>query len=211
MNPDLALALDVTGTIVFALSGALLAVRKDLDIVGIIVLSVAAGLGGGMVRDVLLGDTPPVALENELYLLIATGSGLLAFFFHPRLGRLNLSIRLLDALGLGVFAVAGALKSLEAGLSPVPAVLLGVVTGVGGGVIRDLLGGEIPLILRRDVYALAALSGATACVVVAEMGYPAGASAASGICITFVLRALAMKFGWHAPRPGNIPPRADSG
>jgi uncharacterized membrane protein YeiH len=207
VNPDLSLALDTSGTVVFALSGALLAVRKDLDIVGIVVLSVAAGLGGGIVRDLTLGDTPPVALENELYLLIAIGAGLLGFFFHPRIGRLNLSIRLLDAFGLGVFAVAGALKSLDAGLSPVSAVLLGVVSGVGGGVIRDLLGGEIPLVLRRDIYALAALLGASACVTVVEIGLPMGIAVAAGIGGTFALRVLAFTFGWNAPRPRRaLPP-----
>jgi uncharacterized membrane protein YeiH len=209
VNPDLSLALDATGTVVFALSGALLAVRKDLDIVGIVVLAVAAGLGGGIVRDVLLGDTPPVALQDETFLLIAIGAALIAFFFHPRIGRLNLSVRLLDALGLGVFAVAGALKSLDAGLSPVAAVLLGVVSGVGGGVVRDLLGGEIPLVLRRDIYALAALFGATLCVVAAESGFPDGVAVAAGIAGTFLLRVLAMTYGWHAPRPGKPPVKSE--
>jgi uncharacterized membrane protein YeiH len=206
MNPDLLLALDVTGTVVFALSGALLAVRKDLDIFGVVVLSVAAGLGGGMVRDVLLGATPPVALDNELLLISAICAGFLGFFFHPRIGRLNQSIRLLDALGLGLFAVVGALKTLEAGLGPVPAVLLGVVSGVGGGVIRDLLGGEIPLVLRRDIYALAALAGAVACVVVVEAGLASGIATVVGVASTLTLRMLAMWFGWQAPRPGNLPP-----
>lgn len=211
MNPDLLLALDIIGTIVFALSGALLAVRKDLDIVGVVVLSVAAGLGGGMVRDVLLGATPPVALENELLLLLAMGAGIAGFFFHPRIGRLNQSIRLLDALGLGVFAVVGALKTLEAGLGPVPAVLLGVVSGVGGGVIRDLLGGEIPLVLRRDIYALAALAGAVACVVIVEAGLATGIATVVGIASTLTLRVLAVWFGWQAPRPGNLPAPPDRG
>lgn len=206
MNPDLLLALDITGTIVFGLSGALLAVRKDLDIVGVVVLSVAAGLGGGMVRDLLLGESPPVAIENELYLLVAIGAGLAGFLFHPRIGRLNQSIRLLDALGLGVFAVAGALKSLDAGISPIPAILLGVVSGVGGGVIRDLLGGDIPLVLRRDIYALAALLGASACVAIVELGLANGIATATGIASTLALRVLAIWFGWQAPRPRRIPP-----
>jgi uncharacterized membrane protein YeiH len=209
MNPDLLLALDITGTIVFALSGALLAVRKDLDIVGVVVLSVAAGLGGGMVRDLLLGATPPVALENELLLILAMGAGIIGFFFHPRIGRLNQSIRLLDALGLGVFAVVGSLKTLEAGLGPVPAVLLGVVSGVGGGVIRDLLGGEIPLVLRRDVYALAAMAGAVACVGIVEAGLATGVATVVGIASTLALRVLAIWFGWQAPRPGNLPAPPD--
>ncbi len=201
MNPDLALALDIVGTIVFAFSGALLAVRKELDIVGVVVLSVAAGLGGGMVRDVTLGTTPPAALDGWLYLAVATSAGLIGGYFHPAISRLNLGIRLLDALGLGVFAVTGALKSLDAGLDPVPAVLLGVVTGVGGGVIRDLLAGDIPLVLRRDVYALAALAGAVACVLAMESGSSEGVATVAGIGGTLLLRVLAIRFDWHAPRP----------
>lgn len=201
MNPDLALALDASGTAVFALSGALLAIRKDLDIVGVVVLSVAAGLGGGMIRDVLLDDTPPVALKNELFLLIAIGAGLLAFFFHSHIGRLNRSIRIFDALGLGFFAIAGALKAHDAGLGPIPAVLLGVVSGVGGGVVRDILGGEIPLVLRQEIYALAALLGAAAGLVVVEMGFPTGVAAAIGVVGTFALRLVALQRDWHAPKP----------
>lgn len=201
MNPDLALALDIVGTIVFALSGAILAVRKELDIVGVVVLSVAAGLGGGMVRDVTLGTTPPAALDGWLYLAVATGAGLVGGYGYDMIARLNLSIRLLDALGLGVFAVAGSLKSLDFGLDPVPAVLLGVVTGVGGGIIRDLLAGDIPLVLRRDIYALAALFGATTCVVSVKLGLTEGVATVAGIGGTLLLRMLAIRFDWHAPRP----------
>jgi len=201
LDVSLSLVLDVAGTAVFALSGALLAVRKDLDIVGVIVLSVAAGLGGGIIRDVLLGATPPAALENELYLLIAAGAGLLGFFFHPRIGRLNAGIRLFDALGLGFFATSGTLLSLDAGLSPVPVLLLGTVSGVGGGVVRDILGAEIPLVLRQDIYALAALLGSAACVSIVRLGYSAGVAALVGVSTTFVIRMLALKFDWHAPRP----------
>jgi uncharacterized membrane protein YeiH len=197
LDVSLSLVLDVAGTAVFALSGALLAVRKDLDIVGVIVLSVAAGLGGGIIRDALLGATPPAALENELYLLIAAGAGLLGFFFHPRIGRLNAGIRLFDALGLGFFATSGTLLSLDAGLSPVPVLLLGTVSGVGGGVVRDILGAKIPLVL----YALAALLGSAACVSIVRLGYSAGVAALVGVSTTFVIRMLALKFDWHAPRP----------
>lgn len=198
--------LDIVGTIVFALSGALLAVRKDLDIFGVVVLSVAAGLGGGMLRDVLLDAAPPVAIDNELYMLVAIGAGVLGFLFHPRIGRLNQSVRLLDALGLGVFAVVGSMKTLDAGLGPVSAVLLGVLTGVGGGIIRDLLGGEIPLVLRRDIYAFAALIGATACVVILETGLGTELATGVGIGSTLIIRVLAIRYGWQAPRPGGLQP-----
>lgn len=200
MNPDLALALDAMGTAVFALSGALLAIRKDLDIVGIVVLSVTAGLGGGMVRDVLLGDTPPVALVDETFLLIAIGAGMLAFFFHPHISRLKRSIRTFDALGLGFFAVAGSLKAFEAGLGILPSVLLGVVSGVGGGAARDVLGGEIPAVLRQEIYALAALLGAVSCLTIEGLGFPTSIAAATGVVATVALRLLSIHFDWHAPR-----------
>lgn len=206
MDPSLSLILDTSGTAVFALSGALLAVRKNLDIVGVVVLSVAAGLGGGIIRDVLLGITPPAALENELYLLTATGAGMIGFFFHPRIGRLNSGIRLFDALGLGFFAISGTLLSLDAGLSPIPAVLLGTVSGVGGGVVRDILGAEIPLVLRQDVYAVAALLGSAACVSVVRLGYSTGGAAFVGVTATFIIRMLALRFDWHAPRPRPCQP-----
>lgn len=203
MDLSLSLVLDVFGTVVFALSGGLLAVRKNFDVVGIVVLAVAAGLGGGMIRDVLLGDTPPVALDHEIYLIVAIGAGILSFYLHPRIERLNVSITLFDALGLGFFAVSGALKSLDAGLGPIPSVLLGVVTGIGGGVVRDILGAEIPLVLRRDIYALAALAGAVACVAIVRAGMPTGIAAVVGVSATITLRVFAVRFGWNAPRPRN--------
>lgn len=206
VDVSLSLVLDVAGTAVFALSGALLAVRKNLDIVGVVVLSVAAGLGGGMTRDVLLGATPPAALENELYLLTAIGAGMFGFLFHPSIGRLNSGIRFFDALGLGFFATSGTLLSLDAGLSPVPAMLLGIVSGVGGGVVRDILGAEIPLILRQDIYALAALLGSAACVAVVRLGFSTSIAAVAGVIATVALRLVALKFDWHAPRPRSSPP-----
>jgi uncharacterized membrane protein YeiH len=200
MHSSFTQLIDLSGTAVFALSGGLLAVRRNFDIVGVLVLSVAAGLGGGMLRDVLLGNTPPAALRNEAYLLTAIAAALVAFFFHPRVEQLRRSIVLLDALGLGFFAVSGTLQSLLAGLGPVPAVLLGVVTGAGGGVIRDLLALEVPLILRRDVYALAALVGAFGFVAVDHVTTQI-AAACIGIVLTFTLRVLSIQFGWQAPRP----------
>ena len=200
MHSTLTLSLDLIGTAVFALSGGLLAVRRNFDVIGVLVLSVAAGLGGGMLRDVLLGDAPPEALRNEIYLITALTAALVAFFFHPRVGQLRGSIALLDALGLGFFAVSGTLQSSSAGLGPVPAILLGVVTGVGGGVIRDLLALEVPLVLRRDVYALAALVGATAFFAIDRISTQFMA-ASVGILLTFLLRILSMHFGWQAPRP----------
>jgi uncharacterized membrane protein YeiH len=195
------LLLDLIGTAVFALSGALLAVRKDYDIVGVAVLSIAAGLGGGMLRDLLLGDTPPAGLADERYLATAGAAALLGFLFHPGFARLGGAIRLFDAVGLGFFAVSGTLKSLEFGLDPVPAVLLGVLTGVGGGAIRDILALDTPMVLRQDIYALAALLGATVFVVADRYGIGNTPAAAIGVLATVLLRLVSMRFNWHAPRP----------
>lgn len=201
MHLTLALVLDLAGTFVFALSGAMLAVRKRFDVVGVLVLAVAAGLGGGMLRDVLLGATPPAALTHQSYLLIALLAAELGFGFHPRLARLGPSIQLFDALGLGLFAVSGTVRSLQFGLGPLAAILLGVVTGAGGGVIRDLLAGETPFVLRRDVYALAALLGALVYLGAHRLGLAPPVAATSGVGATFLLRVLALHFGWQAPRP----------
>lgn len=198
--PDLWFALDILGTFVFALSGGLLAARKRFDIVGIIVLSVAAGLGGGMTRDVLLGDTPAVAFREEVYLLTALLAAVAVFLFHHQITRMDYSIRVLDAVGLGVFAVSGTLKSLDFELGPLPAILLGTVTGAGGGVIRDLLAREVPLILQRDIYALAAVLGGTILVLLLWMGVDTTIAAGVGLLATIGIRLLALRYNWHAPR-----------
>ena len=198
---SLALLLDLAGTFVFALSGGLLAVRKDLDVVGVVVLSVATALGGGMVRDVLLGRTPPAALERESYLLAAIVAALVVFFFYAPIEQMTTPLQRSDALGLGLFAVSGTLTSLDAGLGTVPAILLGVVTGVGGGVIRDLLVADIPLVFRRDIYALAALMGAVLFVAADSFGLPESIAAVLGVGATVALRLLSIRYDWHAPRP----------
>lgn len=195
----ISLSLDLVGTFVFALSGALVAVRKDLDLVGVAVLAIAAGLGGGMIRDVILGVMPPAAFRDEAYLLAAIAAAVIGFFLHPQIARISISILLIDALGLGFFAVSGTAKSLAAGLDLVPAILLGVVTGAGGGVVRDLLASEIPLILRRDIYALAAFLGAGLFAILIRFGANRTAAVLVGIVATFALRVLAIRFNWQAP------------
>ncbi|TVR70771.1 MAG: trimeric intracellular cation channel family protein [Sphaerobacteraceae bacterium] len=202
--PDLWFALDILGTFVFALSGGLLAARKRFDIVGIIVLSVAAGLGGGMTRDVLLGDTPPVAFREEIYLLTALLAAAAVFLLYQQFNRMDYSIRLLDAVGLGVFAVSGTLKSLDFDLGPLPAILLGTVTGAGGGVIRDLLAREVPLILERDIYALAAVLGATTLVILLWLGLDTAIAAGIGVLATIGIRVLALRYNWQAPRARRL-------
>ena len=168
--------LDLAGTFVFGLSGGTLAVRKRLDIFGVMALSVAAALAGGMIRDALLGATPAAALADDKYLLVAATAGLVSFLVHPMLERLGKPVMVFDAMGLGLFAVTGCRKALDYGLEPAAAVLLGVMTAVGGGLVRDLLVAEVPRVLREEIYALT------------------GAAIACGLRIVSVYR------GWSAPR-----------
>lgn len=201
---SLGLMLDLVGTFVFGLSGATLAVRRDFDIFGILVLAMAAALAGGVIRDVLLGATPPAAFGDARYIgaaALAAGAG---FVGHRLIERLAKPVMLLDALGLGLFAVSGSGKALEAGLDPLPAVILGVVTAVGGGALRDMLAAEPPRVLREEVYALAALIGAIVVVVADAMAFAPGWAAAIGVAMTAGFRIVSVWRGWNAPRaPGS--------
>ncbi|WP_210529678.1 trimeric intracellular cation channel family protein [Rubellimicrobium arenae] len=197
---SLLIALDLLGTFVFGLSGGTLAVRRGLDIVGVLTLAAAAALAGGMLRDSLLGATPAASLVDERYLLAAFGAGLVAFFFHPLLNRLRKPVMLFDALGLGLFAVTGCRKAMEFGLDPVASILLGVMTAVGGGAARDLLVAEVPRVLREEIYALAALVGAAIPVIGRQVGGPEPVLAVIGVVAAFILRVVSVQRGWSAPR-----------
>jgi uncharacterized membrane protein YeiH len=200
------LALDLTGTFAFAVNGALTARRMArLDIVGVITLGVITALGGGIIRDVLLGSLPPATFSDWRYLAVAAGGGLVAFTSGPHLERLHSPITLLDAAGLSLFAVTGAKKALDLGLGPAQAVLLGALTGVGGGTVRDVLIRQIPSVLRSGLYAIPALVGATVIVVVSRLGgYDLGtAMAAAAVC--FAIRVLGVRYGLNAPAPRAAP------
>ena len=195
----LLLIADLVGTFVFALSGAPVATRKQLDLFGVLVLSFAASSAGGICRDVLIGATPPAALRDWRYLAVAMGAGLITFFWAPLIERMKTPVRMFDAAGLGLFAVAGAQKALDYGLNPVMAALLGMLTGIGGGMLRDVLLADVPMVLRADLYAIAALAGATVVVVGIAMGLPSAAVMFAGALLCFVLRMLAVRRGWHLP------------
>ena len=199
----LLLVLDLSGIFVFAISGGLVAVRKELDIFGVLVLAGTTGLGGGFLRDVLIDATPPAALADWRYLLVPVAAGLLTFVFHPALGRLERVITLLDAAGLGLFCVTGALKALEYGLGPVPAALMGMVTGIGGGIARDLLASRVPVIFSQELYATPALIGATWAVLATGWGLPEAAVAFPGVLLCFGLRIIALWRNWRAPLPSG--------
>lgn len=201
----LLVVLDLVGIAAFAVSGALVAVRRRLDLFGVIVLAGLTGLGGGFVRDVLLGATPPAALQDWRYLVVPLVAGLLVFRFHPVVDRWWTPVTVTDALGLGLFCVAGALKAAEAGLGPVPSALLGMVTGIGGGIVRDVLTGSVPVVLREGLYATPALAGAMLAVGLRETGLEGWWWALPGVVVCVTWRLVAVQRGWQAP----LPPGAD--
>lgn len=191
--------LDLGGTFVFAISGAVAAVNRRLDIFGILVLSFVAGNFGGITRDVLIGAVPPAALADWRYLLVSILAGLITFFSYAGVDRLRSPVLLFDAVGLSFFAVAGAQKAIAFDLHPVMAALLGMLTGIGGGMTRDVLLMEIPQVLRSDLYAVAALAGASVVVAGHLLGFSYGVSALIGGVLCFGLRFMAIRYGWHLP------------
>ena len=194
-------ALDLVGIFVFALSGGLVAVRKNLDIFGVLVLAGITGLGGGFIRDVLIGAVPPAALADWRYLVVPVAAGLVTFWYHPVVHRMERLVNIFDAAGLALFCVTGALKALEFGLGPVPAALMGLVTAIGGGVLRDVLAGRVPLVLRGELYATPALLGAVIAVLGVGAGLHGAAIAVPAALVCLVWRLLAMRRGWSAPQP----------
>ena len=198
----LLLALDLIGTFAFALNGALTAVRvARLDVIGVVTLGIITALGGGIVRDVLIGDLPPATFNNWRYLAVAAGGSLLAFLFGRRLERLSRLITVLDAAGLSLFAVTGAGKALALGFGPAQAVILGAVTGVGGGTLRDVLTQRIPTVLRSELYAIPALAGATITVISSELRVGGLPATLAGAAVCFVIRMLGVHFDLNAPGP----------
>jgi uncharacterized membrane protein YeiH len=191
--------LDLGGTFVFAISGAVAAVNRRLDIFGILVLSFVTGNLGGITRDLLIGAVPPAALTDSRYLLVSVLAGLITFFWYAGVDRLRSPMLLFDAAGLSFFAVAGAQKAIGFGLSPVMSALLGMLTGIGGGMTRDVLLAEIPHVLCSDLYAVAALAGAAIVVIGDLLGLPYGVSALVGGALCFGLRFMAIRHGWHLP------------
>ena len=201
MSSTTLVVLDLAGIFVFAISGGLVAVRKELDLFGVVVLAGATGLGGGFLRDVLIGATPPAALADWRYLLVPVAAGLLTFFFHPAVGRAERQVAVFDAFGLSLFCVTGAIKADDYGLGLLPAALMGMVTGIGGGMVRDLLTGRVPVVFRGELYATPALAGALIAVVAARQELPVVVSALLGGGVCLVWRLLAMRRNWQAPRP----------
>ncbi len=201
LEPNLERALDLAGVFVFALSGGLAAVRHRFDVVGIAALAVVTGLGGGMVRDVLLGQGPPAALRDQTYLVAPLLAAAVVLVGHRAVEVLQRPVLLFDAGGLALFCVVGTAKALDRGLGVVAAVLLGVVTAVGGGVIRDVLAREVPSIFRPDsaLYAVPAALGAAAVAVTWSADVFGAGAAVAIVASVFALRVLSMRHGWRAP------------
>ena len=192
-------AFDLFGTFVFALSGGIAAVKYRLDLFGVLALSAAAGTFGGIMRDVLIGAVPPASLQDWRYLGVSVLAGVVTFVWSPTLCRLQNAVLVFDAAGLALFAVAGAGKALAYHLAPVPAALLGMLTGIGGGVVRDLLVSEVPAVFKRDIYAVAALAGASVLVGGETLRLPSNLVAVLGAFLCFVIRILAIYRKWSFP------------
>jgi uncharacterized membrane protein YeiH len=199
-SPTLILVLNLAGTFVFGLSGGLAAVRDRLDLFGVVVLAAVVGLAGGITRDVLIG-TPPATFRDWRYLAAVAAAGVVCFFAGRMLERAERSVMIFDALGLGLFAVTGATKALQFGLGPVQAVLLGTITGVGGGMLRDVLLREVPTVLREGLYAIPALLGATVLVVAQQAGSTNPVFPVLGALVCVIVRLLGLRYGVNVPAP----------
>ncbi len=192
--------LDLIGTFVFALSGAASGVKHRLDPFGVSVLAFVAGNAGGVTRDLLIGAVPPAAINDWRYVAVSLAAGAMTFVWYPNVKRLQPIVLLFDAAGLGLFAVAGTQKALAFGVNPFVSALLGMLTGIGGGVLRDLLVNEIPVVLRADLYAVAALAGAAVVVGGHLAHWPPTATTIAGAVLCFGLRLVAIRRGWNLPQ-----------
>ncbi len=190
---------DLIGTFVFALSGATLAVRRRLDLFGVLVLSCAAAVSGGIARDVLIGAQPPAALADWRYLATAMLAGVATFGWHGKTERLRNPVQLFDAAGLALFAVLGTDKALAYGMSPFAAMLLGMLSGIGGGIARDLLVARTPVVLQAELYAVAALLGGAVVAFAEVAGWPRSPAMVVGAVACFGLRYMAIRHGWQLP------------
>jgi uncharacterized membrane protein YeiH len=203
-DPTLILWINLAGTFVFGLSGGLAAVHARLDIFGVVVLAAVVGLAGGITRDLLIG-VPPATIRDWRYLAVVAAAGLVTFFAHSPLERINRGVQAFDAVGLSVFCVTGATKAMDAGVGAVPAVLLGAITGIGGGMLRDVLLREVPTVLRHQLYAIPALLGAAVAVAANSAEATSPVFPLLGAAVCFTIRMLALYRSIDAPTPP--PPR----
>ncbi|KAB7836101.1 trimeric intracellular cation channel family protein [Streptomyces mobaraensis] len=201
-SPSVQHWLDIVGIFVFAISGALLGVRKNFDVFGMAVLAEVTALGGGLFRDLVIGAVPPAAFSDLGYFVTPLIATLIVFFLHPEVERITSAVNVFDAAGLGLFCVTGTVKAYAHGLGLTQSATLGLATAVGGGVLRDVLAHEVPSLLRwdRDLYAVPAMAGATTAALMLKFGALHGATNAIPVVVGCGLRLLAMRFHWRAPR-----------
>ncbi len=198
-SDTLLVVLDLVGIVVFAISGALTGVEKRLDLFGVIFLADATAIGGGFIRDALLGAFPVAALHDWRYLIAPTCTGLVVFYIHPAIAKLSRILLIVDAAGLGLFAVAGTHKALDHGLGPVGACGIGTITAIGGGIIRDVVVREIPTVLHKEIYATAALLSAILFVTGDHFAWNNVATAVAAVALAFTLRVVSTWRQWSAP------------
>jgi len=197
-------AVDLAATAVFALEGALAGIVAELDVFGVLVIGIVTATAGGVIRDVLIGDVPPASVRQGRYLGAAVLAGAVAIGFQQLVTHIpSWLLTGLDAAGLALFAVAGTAKALDFGLSAGMAAIMGTVTGVGGGTVRDILLNVVPAVLRNDIYAVAALAGAVVMVVVIRMGAARWVAMTAGAVLAFALRVAAAAGDWNLPVPGR--------
>jgi uncharacterized membrane protein YeiH len=197
-DPTLILVLNLAGTFVFGISGGLAAVRERLDLFGVVVLAGVVALAGGITRDLLIG-VPPATFRDWRYLAAAAAAGLLCYFGRPALERIKRSVLIFDAVGLGLFCVTGATKALDFGIGPVPAILLGAITGIGGGILRDVLLSDVPTVLRHELYAIPALLGASILVIAQESGSDSPIFPVLGAAVCVGVRLVGLRYGVNVP------------
>jgi uncharacterized membrane protein YeiH len=193
-------ALDLLGTAAFAASGAWAGIRRKMDLFGVLVLGLVTATGGGTLRDVLLGDFPPFSLKDETYLYISQATALAVFFLHRRLEFLAHPLQYFDAVGLGTFVVIGTTKALEFGLGAIGTVMMGIVTATAGGVVRDVLSNQVPLILRREIYASACAAGAILLVALHHLAVPRPFAALAAASAVVTVRLMAIRYDWALPK-----------
>ncbi len=192
--------LDLIGTAAFAASGAWAGMRRHMDLFGVVVLGLVTATGGGTLRDLLLGDTPPFCLQDELYLYIALGVSLAIFVLHRHLSPLRHPLLYFDAVGLGTFVVIGTEKALRFETGALSAVILGVMTATAGGILRDVLANQVPLILRKEIYASACLAGAVLMLGLQQFALPRTLTLLSAAGLVILVRLLAIRYDWKLPR-----------
>lgn len=198
---NLLFILDMAGTFFFAVSGAMVAIKKNMDLFGIIVLGTVTAIGGGTLREIFIGQFPPFVFRQDLYFYLAIGGSMITFIFVEQLLRIRSVVLIADAVGLGTFVTIGVTRALDADITPTSAVILGTITAVAGGMIRDVLAGEIPYILTRDFYAVSCILGGILYLILDGAGVTRPVTMAATTSLVILLRVLAIRFQWKLPRP----------